>query len=62
MRYDREGHEYRMHRELAGSPAQRKVWHENGNLLDNRRENLIVTTNFHDVNQIKKAQAKREKT
>ncbi len=43
--------EKRMHREITGAPPNRKIWHKNGNLMDNRRENLIVTTNLSRFNK-----------
>lgn len=53
-RYDEEGKEHRMHRDIVSAPPSRKVWHRNGNLLDNRRANLFVTNNFNEFNRARR--------
>lgn len=51
VRFDDEGYQWRMHREIMQANPERKVIHRNGNLLDNRRENLVVTTNLAQYNR-----------
>lgn len=51
VRFDDGGYQWRMHREIMEAGPERKVIHRNGDLLDNRRENLVVTTNLARYNR-----------